>query len=1038
MLVSQKIRNLLGGVSQMPITQRASNQVEDLTNAWISRKDGLGPRPGTLNIGALASGINEAQYKAGFYHAAMRDPTTRYFILIVNGALSVFDAITGAAQTVISPLGTSYLTSAPKGFRAMTVGDYTFLVNRNTTVKRGTSTAAVEAYEALLFIRQTDFSIEYSITLDGNTVTFKTVDQASASSRYQVSTNNVAADMMVALQGEAQIAADFSFTQYGSTLYLTRNDGKDFTLTVHDGLADKGIKAIKGVVQYVEDLPERAKAGMVVRVTGQPGTGKDDFWVKYEESSTPTQAGVWRETAAPGTPLNIDAATMPWALIRRGPVFEAGANQPLPPAPKVTRAAATSWTDGFVLDPDTATPYDGDTDLFLTDHDKKLRTGVLSALDGSTRILKTYYDVDTRDLRSGESLEVRLYADTGAGMTLVTTKHYSPGYLLEDESIGSTMALPVGTKVEIRSYYSGKATPPAANLGRVTVHRNSHPRTGAATKHTQAAKRSIVFDTAVFYPTGCQIAVTLDGIVFTHTVGASDESGSAVATALNTLIDAHANYVSTVASGTISVTKSAGTALVVSVAVTRSNTVFWNRSVTMTPSEHVGRVLRNLTDGSTATITANSATSITTGALSGGIDNTLQHGDICQVESSGTYYVFTTVPWAPRGVGDLENDPFPSFVDQEINDVFFFQNRLGFLSGESIIMSGAGDLFRFTRATTTDLLADDPIDITSAHKEVSTFDSAVIWKDQLVISSTGGQQFLLKGDPVLTPTTVRLDHLGSHAVSAIRPVVWGDRLVLVSEAAECVQLNELYYDRDGNLQSNSLTDHIPVYIAGTPKSVVADSASGFLGVITDHVGTMRFYACNSELKDGERLFTAWNEWTFGDNLGVSPGYVVGTSGVVSGKMYLIVVRNSVPKLANLESMDLRLLPDPAAAASLRDRQGGGAVTTWDFSCVLSRIYLRNRETDEVDSVPRVQLRYVTLNNYADSYIVEVAVTGHAAAVNTRPDGTFAQQNDPFRVPVMSHSNDVTITIKNAVSGGSTFRIYSLEWEGYVTRRSRAL
>ena len=64
---------------------------------------------------------------------------------------------------------------------------------------------------------------------------------------------------------------------------------------------------------------------------------------------------------------------------------------------------------------------------------------------------------------------------------------------------------------------------------------------------------------------------------------------------------------------------------------------------------------------------------------------------------SGTDY---TVPaWGDRLVGDLNSAPNPSFVDAKIRDIFFFNNRLGMISDENVILSRSSEFFEFFPCT---------------------------------------------------------------------------------------------------------------------------------------------------------------------------------------------------------------------------------------------------------------------------------------------------------------------------------------------------
>ena len=70
-----------------------------------------------------------------------------------------------------------------------------------------------------------------------------------------------------------------------------------------------------------------------------------------------------------------------------------------------------------------------------------------------------------------------------------------------------------------------------------------------------------------------------------------------------------------------------------------------------------------------------------------------------------------------------------------MSDIFFHRNRLGFISGESIVMSRAGEFFKFFPETTTTILDADPIDVNVSHVKVSNLRHAIPFAEELLLFS---------------------------------------------------------------------------------------------------------------------------------------------------------------------------------------------------------------------------------------------------------------------------------------------------------------
>lgn len=124
-LSKRTIPSLLNGISRQPAILRSQDQTDDEVNTWGNVAVGLARRPPTTHVVNL--GIAGIETK--FLHHINRDRQERYLVVIGGGAIRVFDATTGAEKTVTTPFGATYLEGDAKVFKAVTVADYTFIVN---------------------------------------------------------------------------------------------------------------------------------------------------------------------------------------------------------------------------------------------------------------------------------------------------------------------------------------------------------------------------------------------------------------------------------------------------------------------------------------------------------------------------------------------------------------------------------------------------------------------------------------------------------------------------------------------------------------------------------------------------------------------------------------------------------------------------------------------------------------------------------------------------------------------------------------------
>jgi hypothetical protein len=310
-MISSAIPNLIQGISQQSPALRLSSQAEQQVNAFPSLVEGLQKRPPLEHVATMSNSATTGS----FTHLINRDVSERYFMFI-NGSnqISIYD-LAGNAKTVAYPNGTAYLNStAPTtDFRAVTVADYTFIVNSTVTTAMSPQLTPLYPFTGLIAVKQGDYNQRFTVYLDGNIgadITTSETDQV------ETRTDDIATRLASAINGQSNFTAQAD----GSTVVINKTGNASFDLATYDSLGDTGLKATIGTVQRFDDLPASAPHGYIAHVQGDQTNDFDDYYVKFE-SDNGTQSkigtGVWIEWAKPNIEFELDATTMPHLLIRQ-------------------------------------------------------------------------------------------------------------------------------------------------------------------------------------------------------------------------------------------------------------------------------------------------------------------------------------------------------------------------------------------------------------------------------------------------------------------------------------------------------------------------------------------------------------------------------------------------------------------------------------------------------------------------------------------------------------------------------------------------
>lgn len=208
-LISSSIPNFVNGVSQQPYTLRLVSQGEVQENGLSTVSQGLKKRPPTKHL----KKIQNTPLGNCFIHTINRDVSERYVAIVTNGDLKVYD-INGVEQTVTFPNGKAYLNGASPStsFSAVTVADYTFLVNKNITAATTNATTPTRPFEALVNVKAGNYGKTYAIKLNGATVaSYTTPDGSNPAHTANISTDFIATQLFNVLLTTTQSVNSFAY-----------------------------------------------------------------------------------------------------------------------------------------------------------------------------------------------------------------------------------------------------------------------------------------------------------------------------------------------------------------------------------------------------------------------------------------------------------------------------------------------------------------------------------------------------------------------------------------------------------------------------------------------------------------------------------------------------------------------------------------------------------------------------------------------------------------------------------------------------------
>jgi len=796
-LLVNSVPNLAQGVSQQPDNLRYPGQCDEQINAWATVVEGLVKRPHTSYV----KNVDSSQPSNLFTHFVKRDETNKYVINVsVGGSVSAINLSLGTSISVYTTsIAQSYLngiTNPAQELRALTVADYTFLVNKSKTVAVNTDEDTLSddirnsegKYDALVFVKLGDYEKTYNIYLDGREVPHggsgldsnktppagHTYESGSAnSSGTHADTEVIAQDLEIVLNAyiggssdgkvnsvtlsggtgfedsgrnyvlfsteSSTISYEFFVEQFSTSAHTTKiGYGAKGTAVFKNGaiqsykLTHKGTGYDGGLAANTYKLTIR-KHESKKEVVGRYGGGRK----KYKNTTTKT---------------DIVSTTPDYNL----PTFT------------VSATAVGAGTNYSVERQGAVIKITGETDFSIAVEDGLANQGLGVAykeVDSITDLPKRCFN----DFR----IKVRGDADIAQDDYYVQFQTKDR----EDYGEGSWVEI-AGWEDDVRSAgeIKGIATTLASDTMPVTVvpKFNSDGSVARFIAQTPNEMVNMVEHNGVVY-----------NLLESHTSSSDNEPGGTVDTNGDGIYDWEEYWI--------------------------VNTKYTT-------------VLRDwVTDEK---------------------------------------YFERALSYDSRGSGDDFTNPFPSFVGQSINDVFFFKNRLGFLTNNAVIFSEADAYFNFFRTTTQQLLDSAPIDVGLSHTKVAVLQHAIPFQEKLMLFSKQSQ-FVLRGADILSPKTVAISPVTEYDISdSINPLAVGNYIYFTFQRNDYEGVYEYFVDNNTEtFNAEEITQQIPKYINKKATRIVGSPAENTLVITTDDdLKTLFVYKYFWSNK--EKIQSAWMKFTF--------------------------------------------------------------------------------------------------------------------------------------------------------------------------------
>ena len=837
-LLVNSVPNLAQGVSQQPDNLRFPGQCDEQINAWATVVEGLVKRPPTEYTKKINTDSTNADKL--FTHFVKRSEQNQYCVAVSLGGIGVINVADGTKVSVaVTSIANSYLSLGGQAslgavanplsdLRALTVADYTFLVNKNRFIQRSEATeqkSTPPTDEALIVVKLGDYEKAYSIYVDDKLV-----------------------PVAAALQGQHH---DYSSTSHGNTSVQPA--------TYISGPAD------------VEPKGNHADTGFIAR----------DLYDCINESVVNTNSGVSAITINPGPSATGDGwlgghSTGTYTLETEEPVDRSGASARI--SYGRSRKVKTEYQVKLQVNIIQSGAATASAELIVT---KGVITAARNLKKGSgfnpsnpvSLQYKAYRRVRKKDVFGGRDIGWHGWIEVKTG----DRDYYVPPATFNSSTNVGTDPVQVTTVSFVDGGFQVSLGGSVIKLTSTEGPFNIRAEDGLGDQALGIVYREVSNITEL--PIKCYngfgpVKVIGDADIdqddyyvrfstkdktdfgdgsWIETVGYfQDESETSALEGIDTLLTTDTMPVTltpffngdTITDFRLSTPND--------VLYVKHNSNYYRLDVENRAAADTEPGVGTDWEDVWTEVDETKDTAATVGYLPWKL-GTLYYGPTDRNARGG---------WAARSAGDDNTNPFPSFVGKRIRDLFFFKNRLGILTDSNIIFSEADEYFNFFRTTTQQLLDSAVIDVGLSHTKVAILEHAVPFQEKLMLFSQGSQ-FVLRGADVLSPKTVAISPVTEYDLSdGIQPVALGNYIYFPFKRKDFEGVYEYFVDNNTEtFNAEAITQQVPKYITSDVNRIVGSQSENTI-VIGTSKDPKTLFIYKYFWSNKEKVQSAWMKFTF--------------------------------------------------------------------------------------------------------------------------------------------------------------------------------